>query len=200
MEGQLPILNSQWDFFLFLSFFFPPGAHTETSIPSVSLCWWVNSVSNSSFQGSPVKFSAFHGVLSSHSSPLLGLGLNPQPSLVIKIQTPGFPTLLPRGYLGTKTCLPLSFLFLFGLWTYPVLSLSSTKLVKWCLLYFIQHFYIFYTGKVFRLSGWINGSWSLKIWVRVPALLIDSLALYEWFHLSEFQFSSLWRERDTVSS
>lgn len=149
------------------------------SILTVPLCWWVDSVSGSSLQSSPVRFSAFHGVFSSHSSPLLRPGLNPQPSLAMKIQTPGFPTLLHRGFLGTNTCLPLRFLFLFGLGTYPVLSLSSAMLVKWCLLYFIQHFYIFYTRKVFRLSDRVNGSWSLKIWVKVPALLIDSLPLYE---------------------
>lgn len=183
-------MNFHWNVLLFFLFF----PHPELTLRWTSLlshyAWWVDSVSSSSLQGSHVKFSAFHGVFSSHSSPLLGLGLNPQPSLAIKIQTPRFPTLLPRGHLGTNTCLPLSFFFLFGLWTYPVLSLSSTMLIKWCVLYFIQHFYIFYTGKVFRVSDWINGSWSLKIWVKVPALLIDSLALYEWFHLSEFQFSS----------
>ena len=191
-------MNSQG----YLSFFFssfPPRVQTEMSVLTISLSWWVDFASSSSFQSSPGKFSALHGALSYHSTLLLGPRLNAQPSLAFKTQLLGLLPSPPLGCLRSNTCSPLTFFFLFGLWICPVLSLGSTKMVKWCLSSFTQHFSAFSAGKVFRVSDQIRRSWSRTIWVKVPALL-NRAPVSEWLHLLEFQLLPLSRGRGLRAS
>lgn len=157
MEGQFPIMNSQWDFFFSFFFFFHPESTLRQEASLLSHYASESTfASGSSFQRSLVKFSALHGVLSSHFSPLLGLGLTLSPLWPLKSQLLGFlpfspgPTWAPAHAYHSVS---LSFWLLDISCSLSELSQAS-KIVF--IIFYPTFLYILYweTFQVVRLNKW----------------------------------------------